>query len=94
MDGLRSQPQVAHDRDARSHHPLYRGQDGSALKLHRLRAALLHEAPGVAQGLLRADRVAEEGHVPYHQRVANTPADRFGVVDHFVHRDTHGRIVP
>ena len=56
-------------------------------------AALLQEAAGVADSLLDAHLVREEGHVADDEGVRHPARDRAGVVEHLLHRDGQGVLV-
>ena len=93
VDRLRRQADVGHDRDVDGSE---RG-DGvrhgdAALELHRLGAAFLDQAAGVAQRILRAHLVGEERQVADEQRPLPRARHHAAVVDHLVERHRQGRV--
>ena len=52
--------------------------------------ALLHQAPGMTQGVHDAGAEREKGHVTDHQRAARPAADRLQVMHHGVQRHRNG----
>ena len=75
--GLGGEADVAHDRDLSAHDALDGGGHFAApFALHRLCAAILDEADGVANRVLGADLVAAEGHVADHDRTTHAARDQ------------------
>jgi hypothetical protein len=56
------------------------------LQLHRLHAALLHQAPSGMHGISRG-RVSQERKIADDQRISASPDDGSRVADHIVERD-------
>ena len=74
---LRRQPEVGDDRDARARQRADAREHGArALQLDGLRAGLLEEPPGGAQGVLVAHLVRHERQVGDHQGAACRPGTR------------------
>ena len=85
VNRLRRQADVPHDRYP---HP-DQGPDGlghplSPFKLDSLRAGLLHDPPGVAQGLFDRHLVGQEGQIHEHQRATGPAAHGGGMIDHLI----------
>ena len=92
-DGLRGEPEMAHDRDLGIEDLLDRLESfPSALEFHGSGFALANEAAGVSYGVLRRDVIAHPWHVADYERVRLGPRYGRGVVHHDV--DIHGQGVP
>ena len=91
---LRREAQVALD----GHSSRYDGADGAghlgpALELHSVDPRLLHDAHGIAHGLLAAHLVGAEGHVAHHKAVLAGAGHSAGIHDHLVDGDGEGGLV-
>ncbi len=94
VDGLRLQSNVAHHRDAGIDQAFDDVADAlAALELDRLGHAVLHQAAGVAEGLVGALAVGHEGHVGDHQGALDRARDHAHVVEHLVHLHRQGGVV-
>jgi hypothetical protein len=93
MDRLGGEPEVTHHGDPPLDQGL--GQVGHrALELDRVHPALLQEAGGVGDPLLDRALVGPEGHVADQQRVLRAAGHGLRVVEHLVHGDGEGVLVP
>ena len=58
-----------------------------------MRAAFLHQAASVAQGLRRINLVGHERQIHHHQRLGGAPTHHAAVAHHVLHGDRDGRSV-
>src|SRR6266545_4358477 len=83
---LRSQANVAHDRNPSLDESTSQFQHGS-LELDRMGPTLLEEPAGVTDALLQGRLIREERHVAHDQGVLGPAGHRAGVVEHLLHGD-------
>ena len=53
-----------------------------------------HQPTGILEGLLRADLETHEGHIGHEQAAAHAPGHQTGVIDHLLHGDGQGVLLP
>jgi len=94
VHGLRREADVRHDGDSRPGDPArHLGNLAAPLELDPLGPGFLHEAPGIAHGLLDRRLVGHERHVPDHHGALGRPGNGLGVVQHVLHRHGEGAVV-
>ncbi len=94
MDRLRDQPDVSHHRDPDLHQPAHGVEDGpAALQFDGRRAALLHQAPGIANRVGNTGLVRKKRHVGHHQGAPRAADHRARMVDHRFERHRHRGVV-
>jgi hypothetical protein len=88
VNGLRREADVRHHRNARVHaRAQCRVHPHTAFELHRVRPALLNEAPRVANRLPRADLIRQERQIRDDQRAPHAAHHAPRVINHLLQRD-------
>jgi len=85
---------MPHDGNAGREDALHRFENLlAALHLHGVGLGLLHDAHGRVERHFRIALIGAEGKIDHHQRAADGPHHRTGMVDHHVERDGKRRLV-
>ena len=59
-------------------------------QFHCVCAGLLHDAPGIGQGLLGRNLIAHKGHVYHHEGLAAAPGHTAAIEDHLLQGNGEG----
>ena len=93
VNGLRSQAQMPHDRNAGAENALYRLEDLLAsFELDGIGLGLLHDTDGRRERFARVALIRAERHINDHQSPLDGPRHAARMIDHMVERHRNGRL--